>query len=99
MTTSNAVAVFLAWSGLAANLIVMFAVWPKKLRALSEQIDIDLEICHQLKLLMQDFLSRDPQLVEHMELGLLKVADMERDLSRSKAALALLRRVRMVRGG
>lgn len=76
--------------------IVERRVWPKRLVVLQDTVQIELELCKQLRLIMQDLESRDPQLVEHMQLGYLQLDDMERDLRQSAVALKALQKMGMM---
>jgi hypothetical protein len=75
-----------------AALIYIRRVWPKRLNVLRDTVEIELELCKQLRLIMQDLESRDPQLVEHMQLGYIQLDDMEGSLRHSSRALSALQK-------
>jgi hypothetical protein len=81
-----------------ATLWYLRRTWPKRLVVLRDTVEIELELCKQLRLIMQDLESRDPQLVEHMQLGYIELDKMEGSLRRSSVALKVLQKARMVDG-
>jgi hypothetical protein len=75
-----------------AGLIYVRRVWPKRLDVLRDLTEVEVQLCREFRLIMQDLESRDPQLAEHMQLGYLQLDDMESQLRRTNLALRALKK-------
>jgi hypothetical protein len=84
---------------LVAALALIYRVLPRKLGMVLATIETELELIAEIRHLMADLGSRDPQLSEHMELGLIQLDGWERDLTRNAKAIRELRLLGLVRKG
>ena len=99
MTTWDVALVVYGSSILVAMLVLIYVVLPKKLGMVLDTIETELELLAEMRHLMGDLASRDPQLSEHMELGLIQLDGWERDLTRNAKAIRELRLLGLVRKG
>jgi hypothetical protein len=78
MTIATWIALTLCWATLAASalLIVKAVLW---IRALAQ---VDTEISEELRFLIHDLKSRDPQLEEALDVALFKLDDWEKRMNR-----------------
>jgi hypothetical protein len=86
------VALGVFYLSVGAVMIYMRRVWPKRLDVLRDLTEVEIQLCREFRLIMQDLESRDPQLVEHMQLGYLQLDDMEAQLRRTNLALSALKK-------
>lgn len=77
---------------LLAVVIHLYFYWPKRIAAIRELTEVEVQLCETIRLTMQDLESRDPQLVEHMQLGYAELDKMEATLRRTTLALTVLKK-------
>ena len=70
----------------------LYFYWPKRVAAIRDLTEVEVQLCETIRLTMQDLESRDPQLAEHMQIGYIELDRMEAQLRRTTLALSVLKK-------